>query len=221
MLLFEYQVPQLALLLLLPSFIAWRFLSRGKIFYLIAAAVPMLVYIAVGYTGDGFPRYFLIAFPPLALLAAESISELDQRRAALVGMVMIGGAVACLAVPAWCMFNSTNSPVIRVQTHGFRESTQRLSTLTKSGDLVVIPEPCFLYLKDRRSLIIESFVPYPERAVGVFKRSDEIRGIIVHRTELYAAATGMMPRLVAELRSKPHAEFSCGSFVVLARTPES
>jgi hypothetical protein len=171
----------------------------------IAALLPVTAYLAVGYPGDGLPRYFLIAFPPLLILLGLLLEELPASRRAAVS--------ALLAAAALVMFPRTVA-AMRSADSGAREAAAIAGRLTKPGDLVCGPDNVAYYVPGRRWMIESAFAPYPDsfaRARGMAKK---LRAIVVRRP---VPPDGIMRELIESLRRDGATTLEAGSFEVIAR----
>jgi hypothetical protein len=180
--------------------------SRGPVAGLaIAALLPIAAYLAVGYPGDGFPRYFLIAFPPLLVLLGLLLEELPaSQRAAAPALV---AAAALILVPQ-------TVAAMRSPGSGAREAAALAGRLTNPGDLVCGPDNVAYYLPGRRWMIESAFAPYPDSFARARAMGKELRAIVVRRP---VPPDGIMRELIDSLRRDGAVTLEAGSFDVIAR----
>ncbi len=145
---------------------------------LILGLLPILVYFIGAYVGDGFPRYFLIAFPPLLIGLGLALKSMHVRRK------FAGAAICVLATISMLpqtisRFHQGGSATVMPGTGGYRELAAIVEMSTKPGDLVIGPEPILFYLRDRKWLNIDSFLPYTSSYKELLQLKPYIKGAVI------------------------------------------
>jgi hypothetical protein len=179
----------------------------------LAGAIPFLIYLGVGFPGDGFPRYFVWPLVPWAMLLgyAWRLSERTAAKAAAAALSM------ALLVPAAgiCtdLATSPAHPAAPRRESGYKDAALLLRGLLRSGAPVVAPEPAAFYLTGYPVYVQESFEPYPNR-------HETVRGIIPNIAGAIVLADpeplGITKEIVDHLRVQNALVQRTGSFLVYA-----
>lgn len=222
----NFKVTHLAALCLIPSIfiLIWKgkMLKRGPyLFLMAAAAIPAVVYFTVSYTGDGYPRYFLIIFPPLFLLLGLCLQEVSRPLRTILSFAISLVGVAVMLPQTLIAINSPGSPTAFKGNYGYREAATVARALTMSGDLVMGPEAAMFYLQDRRYFVLESFAPYPERHYRALSAASEVKAAIVASKLTEFGNEDIVGKIVETMKSNGASVFRVGSFDVIVRTGRS
>lgn len=220
----RFKATHLFVLCLAPSLAVLLFyrrlwsLSQPQVVMLAAALIPIVIYFYVAYAGDGYPRYFLIVFPPLCVLLGLCLRQLEPRwrGAVSVAVALLGCAV--MAPDTLAMMKSPGSPTVARGVFGARAAAQALAALTKPGDLVMVPELATYYLPDRRWLVEESFVPYPSLHWRALRLTPELRAAIVRRDPA-GALPEVEAQMISALEQRGAFVFRSGSFQLIVEKP--
>ncbi len=103
----NFRVPQLLLCCWIPCVLGLLLVSRARREWRFFAAmaicftIPLAAIFAVAYTGDGYPRYFLIVVPPSLFALGAILACLSDRR------VRLGATAAILAFALFSMAPDT------------------------------------------------------------------------------------------------------------------
>lgn len=180
----------------------------------IATLIPVTVYMAVGYIGDAFPRYFLIAFPPLLILLGLCLQELSSKwRIAASALVLVIGTA--LMMPAtWQAIHSPGSPTVFRGEEGTRQAALLIGALTKPGDLVLGPDNSAYYLRDRRWMVEDSFVPYPAAHAQALAMAPQLRAAMFKAGQ----NQGVMGQLIETIERSGATVRRIGSYEVVVAT---
>jgi hypothetical protein len=211
--------PVILVLLLLPD----RRLLPGGLTgsLLLAGLLPVAVYFAGGYVGDGFPRYFLIVFPPLLILHGYAMRLLSaiQYRGLAVGIVIL--ACVLLLPDMAALWGSPFSVNVDKGRGGYRPAAGLVAFFTQPGDLILAPEAATYYIPNRRWLIQEEFLPYPGKHAAARARADELRAAIVPRLPAGPSRYGSpLGELVRAIDRKGSKSFYYGSLEVVVVCPK-
>jgi hypothetical protein len=220
----RFEVTHLFFLCLAPSLAVLLFyrrlwsLRQPYLPLLAAALIPVAVYFYVAYSGDGYPRYFLIVFPPLCALLGLCLRELAPPWRRAVSAVIVLAGFAVMAPDTLAMMDSPGSPTVDRGVFGARAAAQALAALTKPGDLVMGPECATYYLPDRRWLVEESFAPYPGLHWRALRLAPELRAAIVRRDPA-TALPDVVAQMISSLEQRGAFVFRSGSFQVIVEKP--
>ncbi|HVT04173.1 MAG TPA: hypothetical protein VHL58_12465 [Thermoanaerobaculia bacterium] len=208
-----FQVNALFILALVPILVSILLLGDERRSFLplfgalfVAAFLPIFVYFAGCYLGDGFPRYFLIVFPPLLILLGFSLQHLSPQRRRYLGAGTVILAMAFLLPDVMAVWKSPWSVNVGRGTGGYRQATDLVSFLTRPGDLILAPEMAMYSIPDRRWLVHEEFLPYPEKHQAALARAADLRAAIVPRLpggpKRYQSLLGQLVKAIDEKGSK-------------------
>jgi len=181
----DFKVPHLFLMCMIPAMILmakYRFLwsrDRPHALLLVAALVPVVTYMTVGYVGDGFPRYFLIAFPPLIILLGLCLQELRPIWRFGVSLLLFAIGTGLMMPQTWQAIRSPGSPTVSPGEEGTRQAAFLTKALTRPGDLVLAPDNMAFYLEGHRWMIESSFAPYPEMRTQAIAMAGQLKAATV------------------------------------------
>jgi hypothetical protein len=213
----DFKVPHLFLLCIIPALMIMakhRYLwsrDRPHMLLLIAALVPVGVYMGVSYVGDGFPRYFLIAFPPLLILLGLCLKELRPISRFGMSLVVIAIGTALMMPQTWRAIKSAGSPTVSPGEEGTRQAAVLVEALTRPGDLVLAPDNAAFYLEDRRWIIESSFAPYPEMHTRALAMAGHLKAAIVK----IGSHEGIVDQLARTIEQSDARIFQIGSYEVV------
>ena len=183
-----FHVEQLLGILLLPllaTFLILRERPRDALklagAMLTLGLLPVVVYFAGSYLGDGFPRYFLITFPPLLILLGFALQLLTAGSHRAVALLTVLGAAALMLPAAFELWKSPWNITVGRGFGGYRASAQLVGFMTRPGDLILTSEVASYYIPNRRWLVEESFLPYPAKHAAALRHAGEISAAIVRR----------------------------------------
>jgi hypothetical protein len=182
--------------------------------------VPIAVYFLGAYAGDGFPRYFLIVFPPLLLMAGDRLETMPApfRRPAVA--LVLGLSCLMLLPETYSLWRSPGSVNVRRGIEGYRRAALFVEAWTRPGDLILAPEAAVYYVPGREWMVEESFAPYPWLYARVLSEAPSLRAAIVPRLppppNRYSTILG---RLVQSLDERGGRRYAFGSFEVIVLDP--
>jgi hypothetical protein len=213
----NFQGWQLCIVLATPVLVGWLVsfacrrrrlgtAARGLLLTFAAFGVlPFLVYGVGGYAGDGYPRYFIIAYLALAVATGVALVELERSCGRLVhglANAALLGTAAVLFVPSTvAMMREPGTVTVMRGTTGWRHAALLADALAQPGSWIVGPERCHWYGRARPWLILDSFDPYPAMRELTFAFADKVGAVILPRTALTKpvefSETTLLPRLLA------------------------
>ena len=221
----EYGAPSLFALALIPSLLSLSRESsmesptlRRSLALLVAGIVPVVIYFAGGYVGDGFPRYFLIVFPPLLILLGDRMG-LAPRPDWIAWVVVVAG-VFLMGPDIYRLWRSPASITVARGTIGYRGAAELITALTRRGDSILGPEPSTYYSRSRNWVMLDHLLPYPDKHAAAMVRAETLTGAIVPRLppppHRYDSFTG---RMVEVIERKGSCRYFYGSFeIIVARS---
>jgi hypothetical protein len=216
----DFKVPHLFLLCLLPVLALMckrRHLwsrQHPHALLLIAALIPVTVYMAVGYIGDGYPRYFLIAFPPLLILLGLCLSESSRQWKILASTLVLAIGAALMLPQTRKAMRSPGSPTVFRGEEGTRQAALLIGALTRPGDLVLGPDNAAYYLRDRRWMVEDSFVPYPPVHPLALAMAPQLRAVMFKADQ----NQGVIGQLIAAIERSGATRYKVGSYEVVVAT---
>jgi len=217
----DFKVPHLFVLCLVPALVVmarYRHLwsrQRPHAVLLVAAIMPVAAYMAVSYSGDGFPRYFLIAFPPLLMLLGLCLQELSQTWRILASILLLGVGAAMMMPQTLQAIHAPGSPTVFRGEEGTRQSALLIASLTKPGDLVVGPDNAAYYVRDRRWMVDDSFLPYPALHARALAMAPELRAVMFKADQ----NQGVMGQLIEAIERSGATLYKVGSYEVVVARP--
>ena len=219
----DFKIPHLFLLCLIPCLaimIMHRWLWSRKsphVFLLLAALLPVLVYLAVGLVGDGFPRYFVIAFPPLLILLGLCLGQLTPNWRRAVSALVVGAGAVMMLPQTWATIKSPGSATVARGERGAREAALFVANLTRPGDLVMGPDNAAFYVPDRVWMVDSSFVPYPASYPKALALAPRLKAVIAKPQDSHH---GISAQLIAAVEDRGARRFAIGSYLVVVGAPE-
>ena len=217
-----FRVPELFLLLVVPAvavIAVKRYLrARGRphVYLLLLAILPVVIYMEVGYPGDGFPRYFLEAFPPLAVLLGLCLQECSSKWRLWISIPVLGLGAVTLLPMTWASMQCPGSVTVAYGETGAHRAADLAHALTKPGDLVLGPTNSLYYIRDRAWLASNSFEAYPTLHPKALALLPQVRAAIVPHT----GRSAILDTVATSLRERGAITAVIGSFDVLAVPPE-
>lgn len=217
----EVLMPELLILTVTPIFyFGWR-LPRGSELrialaaLLLAAVLPMAVYLFGGYPGDGFPRYFLIVIPPLLLALGICVHAVDPPSRRSWNAVLILSSMLLLAPETYLLWKYPGSVTVHRNVYGYRDAALFAGSLTRPGDLILAPEAATHYVTQRRWIVVEEIEPYPSRHDNARSQSNQIAAAIVPRRSPQNRQSGIVGELVTGIESRGARIFRFGTVDVI------
>jgi hypothetical protein len=213
-----FRVPELFLLLVVPAvavIAVKRYLrARGRphVYLLLLAILPVVIYMEVGYPGDGFPRYFLEAFPPLAVLLGLCLQECSSKWRLWISIPVLGLGAVTLLPMTWASMQCPGSVTVTYGETGAHRAADLAHALTEPGGLVLGPSQSLYYIRDRAWLASNSFEPYPTLHSKALALLPQVRAAIVPHT----GRSAILDTVAASLRERGAKSTVIGSFEVLA-----
>jgi len=215
----NFRIPQLLLCCWIPCVLGlllapetrreWRFFTAMAVCF----TIPLAAIFAVGYPGDGYPRYFLIVVPPSLLALGATLACLSSRKARLAATTAILVlALLTMAPDTLHAMQSAGSPNAFRGEHGSRLAADLALGATQPGDLILAPALELPYLTGRRVLAIQSFEPYPDMHHTALGYAPQLRAAIVRQS---SPLSPILDELLANLTARGGKRTSADSFDVV------
>jgi hypothetical protein len=167
-------------------------LRKPHLFLLIGGLLPFAVYLLVGWPGDGFPRYFVIAFPFLSTLLGLCLRELSRNARWACGALVLGIGAITMLPQTWQAMLSPGSVTVFRGERGARESARLVASLLKPGE--------------------GSFAPYRESDAQAMAMAPELRAAVITRSQWQQ---GIQGKLVEAIQQRGARLFQIGSYFVV------
>jgi hypothetical protein len=200
---------------------SWRVVGA----LLITSLVPIAVYFYVGYPGDGYPRYFLIAFPSLFILLGYSLKLFESRHIRLLcSSLIILACVLLMGDRLWRMINEKGSVTVMAGRELLsREAYTLAHQLTKPGDLILGFDQGILYLPERKMLVAQAFYTYPDQYPHVEAIAEDLKAAVIPQATLESTEfrDQFLMKLVNKLVTKGAARYPMGHFYIYALPQDS
>jgi hypothetical protein len=149
------------------------------------------------------------------MLLGLCLQELSQTWRILASILLLGVGAAMMMPQTLQAIHAPGSPTVFRGEEGTRQSALLIASLTKPGDLVVGPDNAAYYVRDRRWMVDDSFLPYPALHARALAMAPELRAVMFKADQ----NQGVMGQLIEAIERSGATLYKVGSYEVVVARP--